>query len=220
MARRRRPATAGDRSVLNLSRTGAGRSGAAGRNRHLGGTALAPRGGRRRFRAARRTGGCRDRAARRVHPVFRRALSSRFARARGLAPRHPAAGASRSRGTYRARRLRSRRRPLFRSARGVLDAGRRDQLLDAARRRSWGATIREADAVALICAAAFDFDDLRRTRGRRALAALDRRSAARQRRAARVSGRNAPPAVPVVPEGSRCAAARCASSILARRTPR
>jgi len=41
----------------------------------------------------------------------------------------------------------------------LLAGGRRDRLIDAARRRSWGASVRDADAAAIVCAAAFDFDD-------------------------------------------------------------
>ncbi len=41
----------------------------------------------------------------------------------------------------------------------VIAGGRRDALLAAIRKRTWGQTIRESDAVALLCAAAFGFDD-------------------------------------------------------------
>jgi len=41
----------------------------------------------------------------------------------------------------------------------VIASGRRDTLLAAIRKRTWGQTIRESDAVAILCATAFDFDD-------------------------------------------------------------
>jgi hypothetical protein len=41
----------------------------------------------------------------------------------------------------------------------ILSGGRRDALLDAIRKRTWGQTVRESDAIAVMCAAAFGFDD-------------------------------------------------------------
>lgn len=41
----------------------------------------------------------------------------------------------------------------------VIAGGRRDPLLAAIRQRTWNQTIRESDAIAILCAAAFGFDD-------------------------------------------------------------